>query len=145
MVLLFCWIISYTASLPPLGVDELEASWRHGLPRSRPTWNRSPYRESSATQDDERTGWKCLASSHRTWSASVRDVVNTIGDAGSTRPGWMPTQVQVSLSPPRFHHISTYHMLQKHHTANNTPGHSGRTSSFKRLGRACNLQYFLWN
>ncbi len=31
------------------------------------------------------------------WSASVRDVVNAIGDAGSTRPGWMPTQVQVQV------------------------------------------------
>ncbi len=28
-------------------------------------------------------------------SASIRDVVNAVGDAGSTRPGWMPTQVQV--------------------------------------------------
>ncbi len=32
----------------------------------------------------------------RAWNASVRDVVNAIGDADSTRPGWMPTQVQVS-------------------------------------------------
>ncbi len=37
-----------------------------------------------------------LAQDRRVWSASVRDVVNAIGDAGSTRPGWMPTQVQVS-------------------------------------------------
>ncbi len=28
-----------------------------------------------------------LAQDHRAWSASVRDVVNAIGDAGSTRPG----------------------------------------------------------
>ncbi len=31
----------------------------------------------------------------RAWSASVRGVVNSIGDAGSIRPGWMLTQVQV--------------------------------------------------
>ncbi len=37
-----------------------------------------------------------LAQHRRAWSASVRDVVNEIGDAGSARPGWMPTQVQVS-------------------------------------------------
>ncbi len=37
-----------------------------------------------------------LAQDRRVWSASVRDVVSSIGDAGSTRPGWMPTQVQVS-------------------------------------------------
>ncbi len=147
---------------PPLarGADELEASWRPGLPRSRPTWNRSPDRESSATHDGERTGcltsmsallvqrrlhwfghaakrpegpshqgpspahtnsnvadleslsrlrvfgharWKKdwvkvsneLAQDRRAWNASLRDVVNSIGDAGSTRPGWMPTQVQV--------------------------------------------------
>ncbi len=28
-----------------------------------------------------------LAQDRRAWSASVRDVVNAIGDAGSTRPG----------------------------------------------------------
>ncbi len=28
-----------------------------------------------------------LAQDRRAWSASVRDVVNTVGDAGSTRPG----------------------------------------------------------
>ncbi len=28
-----------------------------------------------------------LAQDRRVWSASVRDVVNAIGDAGSTRPG----------------------------------------------------------
>ncbi len=28
-----------------------------------------------------------LAQDHRVWSASVRDVINAIGDAGSTRPG----------------------------------------------------------
>ncbi len=38
-----------------------------------------------------------LAQDRRAWSASVRDVVNAIGDAGSTRPGWMPTQVQVQV------------------------------------------------
>ncbi len=37
-----------------------------------------------------------LAQDRRPWSASVRDVVNSIGNGGSTRPGWMPTQVQVS-------------------------------------------------
>ncbi len=28
-----------------------------------------------------------LAQDRRAWNASVRDVVNAIGDAGSTRPG----------------------------------------------------------
>ncbi len=37
-----------------------------------------------------------LAQDRRAWSATVRDVVNSIGDAGSTRPGGIPTQVQVS-------------------------------------------------
>ncbi len=41
-----------------------------------------------------------LAQDRRAWSASVRDVVNSIGDAGSTRPGWMPMQVQVSMMTP---------------------------------------------
>ncbi len=36
-----------------------------------------------------------LAQDCRAWSASVRDVANAIGDAGSTHPGLMPTQVQV--------------------------------------------------
>ncbi len=35
-----------------------------------------------------------LAQDRRAWSASVRDVVNAVGDAGSTHPGRMPTQVQ---------------------------------------------------
>ncbi len=39
-----------------------------------------------------------LAQDRRAWNASIRDVVNAIGDAGSTRPGWMPTQVQVQVS-----------------------------------------------
>ncbi len=37
-----------------------------------------------------------LAQDRRAWSTSVHVVVNSIGDAGSTRPGWMPTQVQLS-------------------------------------------------
>ncbi len=37
-----------------------------------------------------------LTQDRRAWSASIIDVVNSIGDAGSTRPGRMPTQVQVS-------------------------------------------------
>ncbi len=37
-----------------------------------------------------------LAQDRWAWSASVWDVVNAIGDAGSTRPEWMLTQVQVS-------------------------------------------------
>ncbi len=53
------------------GADELEDSWRHELPRSRQTWNRSPVRESSATHDGDRTGWKCLVSSHRTAESGV--------------------------------------------------------------------------
>ncbi len=61
--------------------DELETSWRHEQPRSKQIWNRFPGRESSVTHDGERTGWKCLASSHRavepgaspseTWSAQL--------------------------------------------------------------------------
>ncbi len=39
--------------------------------RPRPTWNQSPE----------------LAQDRRAWSASFRDVVNAIGDAGSTRAG----------------------------------------------------------
>ncbi len=50
---------------------ELESSWRHGQPRSRPTWNRSQGRESSAMHDRESTGWKCLASSQRTAELGV--------------------------------------------------------------------------
>ncbi len=37
-----------------------------------------------------------LTQDRRAWSASVRDVVNAIGNAGSNRPGGMPTQVRVS-------------------------------------------------
>ncbi len=37
-----------------------------------------------------------LAQDRRAWRASVRDVVNSIRDADSTRHGWMPTQAQVS-------------------------------------------------
>ncbi len=37
-----------------------------------------------------------LAQDRRAWSASVRDVVSTIGDAGSTRSGGMPMQAQVN-------------------------------------------------
>ncbi len=45
---------------------ELEASWRCGQPRSRQARSLSPDRESSATHDGERTGWKSLVSSRRT-------------------------------------------------------------------------------
>ncbi len=41
-----------------------------------------------------------LAQDRRAWSASVRDVVNLIGDAGSTRSWLMPKQVQVQKSGP---------------------------------------------
>ncbi len=41
-----------------------------------------------------------LTQDRRAWSTSVRDVVNAAGDAGSTRPGSMPTQVQ-DLNPCR--------------------------------------------
>ncbi len=37
-----------------------------------------------------------LTQDRRAWSATLRDVVNPIADAGSTRPGRIPTQVQVS-------------------------------------------------
>ncbi len=43
-----------------------------------------------------------LAQDRRAWSASVRDVVNAICDAGSTRPGWMPTQVQVKYASSKL-------------------------------------------
>ncbi len=44
-----------------------------------------------------------LAQHRRAWSVSGRDVINSIGDAGSTRLNWMPPQVQVagSFSPVR--------------------------------------------
>ncbi len=35
-----------------------------------------------------------LAHDRRAWGALFSDVVNSIGDAGSTRPGLMPTQAQ---------------------------------------------------
>ncbi len=44
------------------------------------------------------------------WSVSIRDVVSSIGDVGSTRPEWMPIQVQVSnysnklAIPKRYNH-----------------------------------------
>ncbi len=34
-----------------------------------------------------------LVQDRRAWSASIRDVVNEIGDAGSTRPGVLRAQV----------------------------------------------------
>ncbi len=44
-----------------------------------------------------------LTQDRRAWSASFRDVVNAIGDAGATRPGWMPTQLQKhKVSPCGF-------------------------------------------
>ncbi len=36
-----------------------------------------------------------LVQDRRVWRASIRDVVSSVGNAGSTRPGWMPPQVQV--------------------------------------------------
>ncbi len=38
-----------------------------------------------------------LAQDRRAWSASIRDVVNSIGYAGSIRRGRMPTQIQVGV------------------------------------------------
>ncbi len=38
-----------------------------------------------------------LAQDRRAWGASVRGVVNLIGDAGSNNPAWISTQVQVYL------------------------------------------------
>ncbi len=37
-----------------------------------------------------------VAQVRRAWGVSARDVVNSIVDAGSTRPGGTPTQVNVS-------------------------------------------------
>ncbi len=42
-------------------------------------------RESSATHDVKVSSE--LAQDCRAWSTSVRDLINSIGDAGSTRPG----------------------------------------------------------
>ncbi len=39
-----------------------------------------------------------FAQHRRAWSDSFRDVVNAIGDAGSARLGWMPTQVSKYLT-----------------------------------------------
>ncbi len=50
------------------------------------------------------TGLGELAQDCRAWSASVRDVVKVIGDAGSTRPGGMPTPVQVDTSTSKCCH-----------------------------------------
>ncbi len=76
----------YVGDLWPWQHTTTQVSWRRGQPRSRQTWNPSPNRELRWRNDCD----------SRAWSASTRDVVNSIGDAGSTRPGRMPTQVQVS-------------------------------------------------
>ncbi len=78
------------------GADELEASWRHGLSRPIPTLNRARWRKDWVKVPSElaQDRWAC--------SASVRDVINAVGVAGSTRPGWMPTQVQVSKLQASF-------------------------------------------
>ncbi len=47
----------------------------------------SPDRKSSATHDDWVKASSELMQEHRALSASIRDVVSSIGDAGSTRPG----------------------------------------------------------
>ncbi len=41
---------------------------------------------------------RTLAQDRRAWGASVQGVVNSISNASSTRPGWMPTQVKVSTT-----------------------------------------------
>ncbi len=51
------------------------------------TWNLFLDRESSAAHDGERTGRGYLVSSRPAWSASIRDVVSSGGDVGSTCPG----------------------------------------------------------
>ncbi len=38
-----------------------------------------------------------LAQDCRAWDASIRDVVNSIGDTDSARPGWTSPQVQVEI------------------------------------------------
>ncbi len=38
-----------------------------------------------------------VAQDRPTWSASVRDLAKSIGDAASTRPGRMLTQIQVNV------------------------------------------------
>ncbi len=52
-----------------------------------------------------------LAQDRRAWSASIRDVVNPVGNAGSTHPGGMPPQVQVwdqsGATDNRWHMILT--------------------------------------
>ncbi len=43
-----------------------------------------------------------LAQDRRAWGASIRDVVNWIGDAGSTNPGRMLTRVQTKYVQKDF-------------------------------------------
>ncbi len=54
-------------------------------------WNPSPDHESSTSQARWRKDWvkvsSELAQDRRAWSASVQNVVNAVGDAGSIRPG----------------------------------------------------------
>ncbi len=62
-------------------------TWRrHGQPRSRSTWNCSPDRRMMEEGLGESLSSE-LAQDRRACSASVRDEVNSIGDAGLTRPG----------------------------------------------------------
>ncbi len=44
-----------------------------------------------------------LAQDRRAWGASIRDVVSSVGGAGSTRPGRMPTQGQFEAVPGMTH------------------------------------------
>ncbi len=55
----------------------------------------------------------CLSFRDRAWSTSLRDVVKSIGDADSTRTGWMQSQVQVSKYAHSFiTHVDCWRVRQ---------------------------------
>ncbi len=77
------------------GADELEGSGRATTIKADLISGPRDFGHTRWRQDWVKVSSE-LAKDRRAGSASVRDVVNAIGDAGTTRPGWMPTQVQVS-------------------------------------------------
>ncbi len=97
----------------------VQANWRpaesadSNAPVSK-TWNLS-----LAANDGERTKWKLYARLRMTIVTgvkSVRDVVNSIGDAGLTRPEWTPTQVHeiphifIQIDGNTFQRHISFHM-----------------------------------
>ncbi len=89
------------------GAGEMQASWRHGQPRSRQTWSSSPDRDSSATHDGERSGWTSLVSSHSTTEPGVPPSVPRLTQLVK------PTKVQGStfVVPPPPHLINVERQL----------------------------------